>query len=284
MSDPAIIALGTTAIPGANRAGSAARYEPEFLNLEAEIGKLQSLSGGAVDWSDVARDATAILGGKSKDLLVAVYLARGLYGSRDLDGLSDGLTVLRDLLATFWEDMFPQVSRLRARRSALQWLSDNLGAHLAEAGGDPAAMKSCVALIDAIEEFCKDRFEGEDSGLVGLRAGLHAAMERGSVETGSPSDAGAEAQSEQPQTGGAAMNMIRPGPTASRDEAFRQLNALADFFARTEPHSPLSMVLRRVSKWQGLSFQEVYQDLLLNSPEAQNAIWQALGMKNPASS
>jgi len=51
----------------------------------------------------------------------------------------------------------------------------------------------------------------------------------------------------------------------SRDEAFRQLANISDFFRRTEPHSPISYILDRAVTWGGMSLDELINELIPDS-------------------
>jgi len=49
---------------------------------------------------------------------------------------------------------------------------------------------------------------------------------------------------------------------ASREEAFRTLMNVADFFRRTEPHSPISYALEQAVRWGRMPLPELLRDLL----------------------
>jgi type VI secretion system protein ImpA len=51
----------------------------------------------------------------------------------------------------------------------------------------------------------------------------------------------------------------------SRDEAFKQIATISDFFRRTEPHSPISYVLDRAINWGGMSLDELIGELIPDS-------------------
>jgi type VI secretion system protein VasJ len=115
--------LGSTPIPGERPAGNDVRDEPDFHRLQAEIDKHGNPAAGATtDWGEVQRAATVLLAERGKDLLVACYLGAALTREAGPAGLADGLKVLDDLLASYWETLFPPPSRMRGRRNALQWL------------------------------------------------------------------------------------------------------------------------------------------------------------------
>lgn len=116
--------IGSTPISEANPCGDSVRYEPEFEQLEAEMAKLESLKGEPVDWKTVVRTSSDILQRKSKDLLVAVYLCQGLLQTEGFRGLAVGLQIINDMANAYWEPMYPAVKRLRARKVAMEWLSE----------------------------------------------------------------------------------------------------------------------------------------------------------------
>lgn len=55
---------------------------------------------------------------------------------------------------------------------------------------------------------------------------------------------------------------VARGPIATREEAFKQLNEIADFFRKTEPHSPVSYVLQKAVKWGNMSLSDLIQELI----------------------
>jgi type VI secretion system protein ImpA len=60
------------------------------------------------DWREVQARALELLT-RSKDLEVAVYLAKALLYTQGFPGLRDGLQLLRGLLETYWETLYPQL-------------------------------------------------------------------------------------------------------------------------------------------------------------------------------
>lgn len=52
------------------------------------------------------------------------------------------------------------------------------------------------------------------------------------------------------------------GPIKTREEAFRALNSISDFFRQTEPHSPISYVIDRAVKWGDMSLSELMNELI----------------------
>jgi type VI secretion system protein VasJ len=160
----AVAALGTTPIAGANPAGVSARYEPEFEKLAAEIAKLESVEGrNSIKWDIVVDCGTALLSKKSKDLLVSSYLTLGLLQEDGYPGLAAGLTACKDILNTFWENVFPEKTRLRARAQAIQWMADRVTPALRERSNasksDKDPLTAAVAVLGEIATFTGQKFE-----------------------------------------------------------------------------------------------------------------------------
>ena len=104
----------------AQPAGDDLRYDPEHEWLRAEIAKLENPAGEPPDWKSIERRASALVEKRSKDLLVASYLAWS-YALRDgVEGLATGLLLLAGLMGAFWEPIHP--TRAKARTAALSWL------------------------------------------------------------------------------------------------------------------------------------------------------------------
>ena len=53
-----------------------------------------------------------------------------------------------------------------------------------------------------------------------------------------------------------------PGGLGSREEAFRTLEQVAQFFRRTEPHSPISYQLEQAVRWGRLPLPDLIHELI----------------------
>jgi type VI secretion system protein VasJ len=146
-----LLLLGKEGIDQKSPTGTDIRYEPEFDELQAEIDKLSSpTSSGSFDWQKIIKISTAILAGKSKDLLVASYLAVALIHTRKIDGLSVGLQIYGDLLESFWEDLFPPRKRLRGRIGAIEWWLEKSASVLERLKPDPLPPEKIEELKEAL--------------------------------------------------------------------------------------------------------------------------------------
>jgi len=59
-------------------AGSPVRDDADFLSMQDEIQKLESMTGEPVNWKDIVAGGRTVLGEKSKDLLAASYVCLAL--------------------------------------------------------------------------------------------------------------------------------------------------------------------------------------------------------------
>jgi type VI secretion system protein ImpA len=90
-------------------------YDPAFLELErAGQGKREQQFGNLIipseepDWGGVRERAEALLR-LSKDLRVAIWLARSLIHELGVAGLASGLSLIVQLLERYWDAVHPQL-------------------------------------------------------------------------------------------------------------------------------------------------------------------------------
>lgn len=102
-------------VDDASPSGPDLEYDPDFLALElAAAGRPERQSGDArlpavdPDWKAVQELGAALLV-RSKDLRVAVQMARAAAHLDGLAGMLDGVRLVRALLETFWADVHPQL-------------------------------------------------------------------------------------------------------------------------------------------------------------------------------
>ena len=69
---------------------------------------------------------------------------------------------------------------------------------------------------------------------------------------------------DQPQNGSPAA-AVKVGAINSRETAFKQLLDIAQFFRKTEPHSPVSYVLEKAVKWGNMPLNELIVELIPDS-------------------
>lgn len=64
----------------------------------------------------------------------------------------------------------------------------------------------------------------------------------------------------------------------SREQAINSLDTIAEFFRKTEPHSPMSYAIEQVIRWSDLSLPELLQELIQDG-EARNGFFKLSGIK-----
>lgn len=84
----------------------------------------------------------------------------------------------------------------------------------------------------------------------------------------------AAAPGEAPPAAVVAPSAVAPG---SREEAYRQLSLIADYLARSEPHSPVPYVIRRAVEWGQQPLSELLDELLSSDAESRR-VWKLLGV------
>lgn len=73
------------------------------------------------------------------------------------------------------------------------------------------------------------------------------------------------------------------GPVKSRQDALRRLSEVAEYFKRTEPHSPVSYLVQRAVKWGNMPLESWLQDVVKDD-NALYTIRETLGLNTGGSS
>jgi type VI secretion system protein ImpA len=164
---------------------------------------------------------------------------------------------------------------------------DELAQAVAEAG--TAAMQAhldilngCIAAFDGLVALLGERCGDQAPPSSNTHNVLHeaaaalrtlAGIEMETAPAPQAEDAAAAAQEPVPVRSGP-----RPDAIGSRDEAFEILAAVARYFRRTEPHSPMSLAIETLVRRGRMDFSELLAELL---PEQQvrNAVLTAAGIQ-----
>lgn len=118
-----------------------------------------------------------------------------------------------------------------------------------------------------------------------LDAVNYAARDRLATLSGEEPAADAPSGSSEPAAAGggagaATARMQASGAVTTREEAFKVLLQVADFFRKTEPHSPISYTLEEVVRRGRMSLQELLQELITDE-ETRRQFFIASGAKAP---
>ena len=146
VEDHVLSSIGIEPISEASPCGDNIRYDAVFEELEAELAKQESLNSETVDWKRVSDLSSKIIKESSKDMLVGAYLTQALLITEGYTGLAVGLKILNDMVDKHWDCLFPPAKRMRARTTAVTWLSERAGNFITE--NAPTA-KDANAVIEA---------------------------------------------------------------------------------------------------------------------------------------
>ncbi len=277
-------ALGTAPIAGASPTGENARYDPDYEALEAEIKKMGSLTGEVVAWPKVMELGQKLLAGKTKDLLIASYVSLAALNTQGYLGLAAGVAISRDLIKTFWDGLFPEAKRMRARVTALQWLNDRvaiaIGQRAQTVEQDREGLEKCGAVLKELTDVVNEKFTEEKPDLgaisravvdkMGQLAGAESApAQGGDAMGGEAADSGAAAPAGQSGGGGAVR---------TRADAFKRLQEVANWLKRNDPHSPVALLVQRAVAWGNLSLEQVLTELIKNT-DTRERVFEELGVK-----
>ncbi len=253
--------LGKQPISEDKPAGEDVRYEPEFDELQQEIDKLSiaSAEGGGIDWNKVISMSTTILAEKSKNIQVATYLATALVKTRELEGVSQGLTVLTDLVDNFWDNLFPPKKRMRGRLNAITWWMDGTEEFFKGFETDPLPEEKITELktaFQALDQALADKTEDAPvvSRLIDYvdRLPVQATEEPAALPVSETP--GAASPQAAPSAGTAAA--APAGEIKTTDDAKSSLDAgldilvqVSDFWMQQDPSNPLPYRLTRIAAW-----------------------------------
>lgn len=251
-----VLELGKKPISDAAPTGVPSRNDPAYEALAAEFRKLELPELPAVDWATAAKLASEILASKSKDVMAGVYLAMALFEQRGYDGLADGVTVLHDMLSTYFDTMHPE--RVRPRQTALQYLGERGGKRVGQRGPEGAKRELIERIVDTVEKIdtlASEKLEGGSGLLTELLRELRDVRDQTSAPPPPPSAAPSAAAS----SSFSAPSVSAPssvGSEADFDAAVAALRpalrALGEYKRSTNPRDPMAYRLPRIALWMAI--------------------------------
>jgi type VI secretion system protein ImpA len=145
-------------------------------------------------------------------------------------------------------------------------------------------IKECDAALQGLNALCESQFGEEEApnfvALSQLLSDISEYVEQRAGDTAADSPALEESADEQvadaPAGSGGAPQPA--GPISSRAEALRRLGEVADYFRRTEPHSPISYIVQRAVRWGHMPFESVIQEVVQDEGVLAR-IWDTLGIR-----
>jgi type VI secretion system protein ImpA len=283
--------------------GPSLRYHDAFERLRerASLGEPPSDTERAsgeterrrVEWARFKETALG-LAQDGRDLRVWVWLTRASLCADGLPGLADGLRLIAEGSARWWDELPPfdpdetnplerHLGRFMAlaelgvtnfqtnlevlRKSGRNFtdLSADLDDMMQRTASGPAtaeALAQARAAMVAIEQVCKERCGERHDPQLGfelLTEKLDAlALRTGAAPAGGPA-AGAAAGN------GAAAGRPAPGGVAgaigSRDDVVRAINLILEYYRAYEPSSPVPLLLERARRLVPMTFVDAVKDM-----------------------
>ena len=275
-------------------------FTREFQDLDASISSYDAEGAGPLrkgekpfQWEAVSKTAEMLLN-KANDLRVSLWLLRACISQRGVSGLVDGLVRISRLLDLPPEQVFPQPLTGETAREvhaiALAWLGSPALLHqfkIAPMSDDMSLsiqdIRSNETLIDGLSvksrNFLQRAFQSGVNHLDNIAEALQFGdsylpfdisslrsemvfMEklfRGS-ETTELVDLGLSQDGD--STSHVTNNVVQ-----KREDANQMLNALIKYFREYEPGHPAPLLLQRVQRMLGASFEELMGELYVDAKQ-----------------
>jgi type VI secretion system protein ImpA len=233
------------------------------------------------DWQFVGSRCAAMIETKTKDLRLAVWLAEAHAKTRGLRGLGDGYAVLSGLCEHYWEGLYPLAEEgdYDQRIGNLYWLLTRTLVLVREVPlDDHAALlpdaEYCLAMLCELERVVDRRLGAEGPGFSAAKDALQAVI-TAIAPLGGPAAMSSGGES---TLGGSAQTVLG-GPVQNRAQALSQLRLVADFFRRTEPHSPVAYLADKAASWGDMPLH-VWLRAVVKDPGAIAGLEELLGSQS----
>ncbi len=248
--------------------GDDIKYDADYEELQAEIDKLSipSSSGGGIDWNHVIQMATTILTERSKNLLVAAYLAAALLETRKIDGFIESLDLLQKLSETFWDDMFPSKKRMRGRINAFEWWLNRTDGYFTSNSITPQKaekIEAAKSILQSLDQAVSGKIENGPN-IIRLKEHIDrwpqlpepkqaASVTDPQAISPKPSENTSVEASPSSISTGTQLIAFDPKTPQEADKALsavlKQLIKIADHLLEHEPSNPLTYQLMRIGSW-----------------------------------
>lgn len=259
--------VGASPIRADQPAGENPRDGEAYTAMRSQIDLLTDIHAStvAVDWKAIIGLGAQVLGQEGKDLAAGAWLTVALFHTHALVGLAEGIHVLRDLVATYWDEMSPSAARLRGRRNQIQWMLDHLSEGLQDPSAEftpmqPEVHSELLADWEALDAAWQAH-DDEAPAFYGLRATLASLpVERPAEPKPDTSTSGAAPAAGTATMAAVAVPMAGSDPETVAENALAGLRPLIDWYLQEDTTLPLLYRLNRICAWSTLE----------HAPPAQN--------------
>lgn len=232
------------------------------------------------DWPFVVSRCTDMIAVRSKDLRLAAWLTEALAKTRGLRGLGDGYAVLSGLCEQYWTDLYPLVDDgdYDQRIGNLFWLLARTPFLVRESAAQAPALDDaeyCLAMLTALERVVDTQLGADGPGFSAAREAVQAVVR----ELAPFGHAVMLADGGEATVGNVAIQAV--GGLQNRTQALLQLRLVAEFFRRTEPHSPVAYLAERAAGWGEMPLH-VWLRAVIKDPAVIASVEELLGAVPPA--
>ncbi len=290
-----------------NPCGDSIRYSPEFDRLvTARQQDDETLPTGVwqspprrANWEEVAQIATMLTETLSKDLVVMSWLGEAWIKIHGLAALPNALALVTLALERYPVELHPQIKEgdYDYRAAPLCWMAQHYTGLVTEAPLFTAHGENMSLTQWQQGKLSDVPLPGADeTSIQALTSSLEWLNRLNAVsaswpETSAPSfnvleqkiktclQALGSTTPEQPQfvTQQTAPTVSNTAAFAHREQAYQMIKQVADYLARTEPHSPVPYLLYRAFAWGHTPLPELLSELI-SSDEPARRLWRQLGV------
>ena len=218
------------------------------------------------DWDFVAARCAALIETRSKDLRLAVWLADAATRTQGLRALGDGLLVVAGLVRQFWDHLhpLPDEGGFEQRIGNLCWIAGRLAPLIKERVAAPEDTAHCLAALHELEREVDERLGADGPSFTAAKALLAQRVpDTAPLEVLAPAAAAAPGVA---------------GSLQTRTQALAQLRSVAEFFRRTEPHSPVAYLADKAAHW-GEQPLHVWLQSVVKDPASYAQLRELLGIE-----
>ena len=240
---------GRKPISDAAPAGESVRYEDRYQAVLREIEKLDSIVEKTPDWYAIQQTGQELLTTKTKDLTLAAYATLALFHREGYAGLVTGLDLCSDMLENFWETLWPEKKRLRARVNALDWLNERTGAAVRSkepAGSEKEAIHACKDAVDRLNTVADAAFGNDGPSLADVKRSVRQRVSDVGPLVAEPAP-GQQASAQAGQPASAAD--VGTGEINSADDARTLLLKASGLLRQFSPTESICYRLPRAANW-----------------------------------
>jgi type VI secretion system protein ImpA len=215
------------------------------------------------DWKFVAKQCGKLIATRSKDLQLAVWLAEASAKTGGLAALADSLLLIAMLCELHWDDMYPALADdgVEQRIGNLAWVAAKSAQWVRDMPRTTGPASACTALledagqclaaVDRLERSVDARLAADGPSFSAVRSAIQDIQSVLAPLAGQGAGAkggGKGGETAADKVTGAASALVG-GAVETRAQALGQLRAVADFFRRTEPHSPVAYLAEKAAAW-----------------------------------